>query len=448
MKIKENLKQRGIRTLLSLITVISIIFSLSACIFDTGTGVIHTKDEINAALTADGGAEREYSADYLLDWGVPRFDKNKFYRVEIIYKTLYVKELPEAVTLARGACELFLEHFYDEIDLTDKTSVTDALIACYVESIGDRYSFYRTAEEYAEYDTDMSGTFAGIGVTVQYNSLEDIMTVTSVSIGAGAHDAGILPGDIITKADGVSVKELGYQKTISAIRGKVGTRVKVTVDRDGTELTFDIERKQIVEETVTYSINDERIAYIVITDFKDNTYGQFKNAVDKAEEDGAVGIIYDLRGNPGGYLHSVVDMISYIVPKGTEIVSFSNGYGDPMKSNSDHDLSLPTVVICNEYTASAGELFTASMRDFGRGDGAFFESRIVGVKTFGKGVMQTTYPFSDKSAITLTVAYYNPPSGENYDGEGILPDHTVELTEDGDAQLDKAYDVMDELLGN
>ncbi len=435
---------RAMRILISFLTVISILISLSAC-----KQVIHTKDEIGAAMSAAVDTAKGSVAEYLDAWGVPSFSTNKLKIVESYYKGKYIKEIPNDLTLAKSTAELFLTYFYDELDLTDKTAVTDAVIACYVESIGDKYSFYRTAEEYDDYSTDMSGTFAGIGVTVQYSYIDETMTITAVTIGGGAYDAGMLAGDVITKADGVSVKELGYQKAINKIRGEEGTRVKVTVERDGQEITFDILRKQIVEQTVTYSIDENRIAYIVITDFKDNTFELFKTAIDNAERDGAVGIIYDLRGNPGGYLKAVVNMISYIVPKGVEIVSFSNNYMQPLSSNNEHIVSLPTVVLCDEYTASAGELFTAAMRDFGRGDNAFFTSKLVGVNTYGKGVMQSTYtPFHDGSSLTLTVAYYNPPSGENYDGIGIAPDYTVELTEEGDAQLDKAYEVMSELLSS
>lgn len=432
---------------LSLFAVIILLFTVVLAFSSCGKEeIIRSKEEIVASMTAEDDKSKSYVTSYLDDWGLPGFMKSKMKGIELIYRDYYVEDIPDAYTLATGTVQLFIEYFYDDIDLTSDNAVTDGLIACYVEMIGDPYSFYRTAEEYEDYDTDMSGKFAGIGVTVQYSYLDETMTVTSVTIGLGAEEAGILPGDLIVKANGVSVKELGYQKTISTIRGEIGTSVEVTVERDGTELTFNIIRKEIVEETVTYSIDENKIGYIVITDFKDITYSQFKKAIDFMVDEGAKGIIYDLRGNPGGYLVSVVDALSYIAPKGTNIVSFTNGYADPIKSNHPHTVSLPTVVLCNQYTASAGELFTAAMRDWG--EAGLFDVTIVGTKTYGKGVMQNSYTFTDGSAITLTVAYYNPPSGKNYDGIGIRPHDEVEIGENGDAQLDAAKAKIAEMINN
>ncbi len=434
------------RLLTVLLLLFSLAFILTSCKKEE---VIHTKEEITAAINAETDKDGKYASNYLDDWKFPGLNytyKSKIRSVETLYRDYFVKDLPDAYTMAKGTAELFLEHFYDDTDLKDPEAVTDGLIACYVRMTGDPYSFYRTAEEYDDYDTDMSGEFAGIGVTITYDYLEEKMTVTAVSSGGGADDAGILSGDVITKADGKLISELGYQKAISVIRGEEGTRVKITVDRGGEELEFEVERKHIVEETVTYEIDENKIGYIKITEFKEITFDQFKAAIDAMKASGAEGVVYDLRGNPGGYLRTVVDMISYIVPKGTEIVSFTNDYANPMKSTDSHTLDIPCAVICDGGTASAGELFTASMRDFGRGDGAFFESVIVGETTYGKGVMQNSYEFTDGSAITLTVAYYNPPSKVNYDGIGIKPDVEIADSDEGDPQLDKAIEEVTKLI--
>jgi carboxyl-terminal processing protease len=215
--------------------------------------------------------------------------------------------------------------------------------------------------------------------------------------------------------------------------------------RGDAELEFTITRKKVVEESVSYSIHENKIAYIKISSFKENTVKQFKDAIDDVVENGAVGIIYDLRSNPGGYLSTVVSMISMISPKGATIVSFSNDYGPPVKDSNHSSLELPTVVICNENTASAAELFTAAMRDFGD-TFEYFDVTLVGTKTFGKGIMQSTYLFTDDSSITLTVAFYNPPSGINYDGIGITPDVIVTESESGVAQLEAAYNEISKMI--
>ena len=443
MKTKFN--SNIIRTLLLVILTLILAISFVSCGEEEG---VLSKEAIAEAMAAETKTDRAHAVDYFDSWGIPysSFSRSKVLGTEILYRDYYVKDLPDNFTLAKTAVSLFLEYLYDETDLTNDAALTDALIICYVEAIGDPYSFYRTEEEFEDYDTDMSGSFSGIGVVVQYEYLTEIMTVTDVYIDSGAEDAGILPGDIIKKVNGTPSTELGYQKTVNQIRGEEGTRVNITVERDGQEITFEVVRKKVVEETVRYSLGEDKIGYIRITDFKTITYSQFKEAVDHMTENGAVGIIYDLRANPGGYLNVVLNMLDYIAPRGTTLVSFSDGYGDPIKASSNHIVKLPTVVLCNERTASAGELFTAAMRDFGVME--FFPVKTVGVKTFGKGVMQSTYNFTDGAAITLTVAYYNPPSGVNYDGVGIEPDIKSELLAEGDSQLDDAYTAMAGLLAN
>ncbi len=441
-------KRGGLAKAISLLLItVSLVIILVGCGGNEDL-VLKTKDEITAAISAEDNKKGMYAYDYIDDWGIPLFDKSKFKGTEIVYRDYYVEDLPDAYTMAKSTVELFLEYFYDKIDITDEDEITDGLIACYVQSVGDPYSFYRTADEFEDYDEDMSGEFAGIGVTVIYSYVEETMTVTAVSPGAGAQKAGILPGDLIIKADGVSVKELGYQKTISAIRGEIGTSVKVTVLRDGVEIDFDIVRQKIVEETVTYTIDENKIGYVTITEFKDVTYSQFKTAIDALEKEGVRGIIYDVRSNPGGYLHSVLDVLSYIIPKGEVLATFTNGYADPAKSDNKHTLLIPTVVVCDRYTASAGELFTSALRDYGTGEDRLFDVEIVGTRTFGKGIMQTSLTFTDGSALTLTVSYYNPPSGKNYHGEGITPTVTVENGTEGDAQMDAATAAVLELLAN
>ena len=424
------------RLFLSVILLLSMILMLFSC----GDETPKTKEEISAAMEAETDTDETYVSTYLSDWGLPKFVTMKMRGIEVVYRDHYVEDLPPAFELAKSTVSLFLEHFYDELDLYDEIAITDALIHCYVESIGDDYSSYRTGTEYNDYTTDMSGTFYGIGVTIQYNAIESTITVITVGVGSGAEDAGIKIGDRIIKADGFTVEDVGYNGFLNKVRGELGTRVKITVIREGEELEFDVERKKVVEESCTYAINEEKIAYITITDFKSNTADQFKDAIDQAEADGAVGIVYDLRSNPGGYLSAVVEMLSYIAPQGTELVSFSNDYADPIKAKGYHVLTLPSVVLCNEYTASGGELFTAAIRDFR--NAGMFRATIVGKTTFGKGIMQNTYEFTDGSAITMTVAYYNPPSRVNYHGVGVEPDITVEIGEGTDAQLTRAYEEL------
>ncbi len=439
MKTKPQLKK--ITSLLLLLALtISILFSFASCSSGIGgTDNPPSPEELLVTVSADCDREFDTVADYFDFWDFPKFSKSKLEALERLYRTKFVTELPSPIDKARAVGKHFIEYFYDGEEKSI-SETTDMLIYSFVETSGDRYSIYRTAEEYEEYDTNMSGSFVGIGVTVRYNSMTNEIVVESVTDGGGAKEAGILPGDYIVKVNGESVVTLGYDKAVSNIKGEPGTTVDVTVMRGSQEISFTITRKKIVEQTVSYKIEND-VAYIKVTSFKANTASQFKTAVDAALENNVKGIIYDLRDNHGGYLDTVLQMLDYIAPKGTVLASFTNDYMEPVYSKSSHIVTLPTVVICNGSTASAGELFTAGIRDFSKM--GLFKASLVGEKTFGKGIMQNTYLFSDNSSITMTVAYYNPPSGKNYHDEGIIPNVTVE---DESLQLTAAYEEIANLI--
>ena len=421
MKIKSSASR-----LLALVLLLSLLLCATACVFSPYSE--YTKEELVALMER---STREYDrvADYLNTWSFPRFDYRKLYLLEAVFSLYYYKDIPDAKTLARSVAELYLEYFYDESDRTDKTVNTDAYLICYTAAVGDKYAVYRTAEEYDDFDTDMSGSFVGIGVSVLYDPLTGIATVDEVIPDSPAEKAGIRGGDLIVSVGDLTVKEDGYDATLDAVQGEVGTPVTVTVDRDGTPLTFTMLRRALTDNTVRYEHDTEsNIGYVRITDFKDVTVGQFKMAIDALEALGVRGYVFDLRSNPGGYLRVVSEVVAYLSQKGSTVVSFDEDYGPPIVDEDEHEVNKPMVVITNRRTASAGEIFTAALRDL---KGAV----IVGDTTFGKGVMQSTFSLGDGSTITLTVSRYNPPSGVNFDGVGILPDLPVEEIEGGDAPL-------------
>ena len=356
----------------------------------------------------------------------------------------YVEDLGNPEDMARETATIYLENYHQKIDTADSEAVTEALIVSYIESFADRYTIYRSAPEYAEYDTEMSGTYYGIGVLVTRNE-DDVITVIEVYKESGAEAAGILAGDVIVAVAGKEVKEVGYETAVDLIRGEEHTTVDVTVLRDGTRINLEVERKRIVEKSVKYSIDENKIGYVEITSFKENTDELFKEAIDALEEAGAVGIIYDLRGNLGGYLTSVINALSYIAPDGATLATFSNNFAKEKKDNDPHEVTVPAVVICDYDTASAGELFTAALRDLEAVYG-HLDVTLVGETTRGKGVMQTTVTLSDKSTVTLTVAYYNPPSGENYHLSGIRPDIHLDSEATADEYLRRAYEEMNKLI--
>ena len=397
----------------------------------------------------------DYAADYMIKWGFPEFNKEKVTWAEQVFLLLYNYEggfsllkkdvLPRAAELAT----MFLADYYDTVDLTDKDAVADAIINCWVKLSGDPYAVYRLPTEADNYDTDMSGKFGGIGVIVEYNHQDRTIMVSEVLMNSPSEEVGLKVGDMVYAIDGKTVDELGYLDAIYYVRGEIGTAVNLTVLRDGEYMDFSIVRREITESSVSYRKTEEGYGYIKVTSFKDNTDEQFIAAVDALLSEGVTGMIFDMRDNLGGLVSSVVNMLSYILPSDLPVISYQYKnqaekfiYTDTDLTSSgesiDMALDLPMVVLCNEYTASAAEIFTSAVRDY-RNDGAL-SALTVGTLTFKKGIMQSGRVYPDGSSITLTVAYYNPPCGINYHGIGIKPDVTVEDNEEteADEQLNEA----------
>ena len=401
----------------------------------TLSGCFNTGDFSNdAVITPDSVVTRLDQ-----DERIPSFDTTAFANVELCFRTYYYTDLPENEILARDTVDAFFEFCYEKVDLSSKEKITRALIECYIYAIGDIYSFYRTSDELQNFNNDMSGSFVGIGVSVIRNNLENTILVTGVEIGSPAEKAGILPDDYIVAVNGERVSDIGNQEAVNKIRGEIDTPVTVTVLRGDEEITFEMIRARITETTVAYKfIEGTKTAYVSITGFKGNTQDQFKEAIDAIEAAGADSVIFDLCGNPGGYLSAVTSMLSYLVPTGTAIASFSNSKSPIYATDGssyepeDHILNIPSVVLCDSSSASASELFSAAMRDYD--DMGILKSTLVGEVTYKKGIMQSTLAFKDGSALTLTTALYNPPSGTNFHGVGVTPDIIMPSGSDYTAQ--------------
>ena len=445
---------------LLLVTVTAIIF-LSGCV--TRRHVATEGSEILEFASADleaGNKNYDYVLYYLRDWGFPDFDIQKIMWSEAIFQNYYVYNggLDTVLNHAAATAEYYVENYFDSIDRSDYKAVTDAVIDSYVRATGDPYSFYRTPEAADEFTADMSGKFGGIGVVVEYDHNAGTISISSVNIGSPAEAAGFAVGDMIIAVDGKSVEELGYLNAVYYVRGEIGTDVSITVLRDGKELTLTATRAEVVEKVVAYEITEDGYGYIAIAEFKSITYEQFVEAYDAVMAAEVKGIIFDLRNNPGGYVDSVCNTVSYILPTGNLIASCHYKMGDPNTlftkddvhpttgETFDSALTVPVVVLCNEYTASAGEIFTAVLRDYNKT--GLVTASVVGTTTYGKGIMQSSlyYSMSDMSTLTLTIAYYNPPSGKNYQDIGITPDITVENTETEDLQYEAAIRELERLI--
>ena len=467
---KSNLK-----TFLPRLSIALLIIIISASVLFTCTSTrAYTKEEINQNIASidDEDTRYNYVYLYLQSVGMPVFDTTKFYWAESVFGKWFNLDggLPDTAAHARMTAESFMSEYYDVIDRTDRAAVTDALITCYTEAVADPYSIYRIPEDSDDYNSDMSGKFGGIGVVIEYDHNAETLTVSSIYIDSPADKADFMVGDIIWAVDGKLVSDIGYLNAVYHVRGDAGTNVTITVKRQDELIDLVATRDVVEEKTVDYT-HDNGIGYIQVTSFKENTDEQFIDAINYMEEIGVRGVIFDMRGNPGGYLDTVCNMLSYLLPTGKKLVSYSykgrpteyyTSHDDPhptLKNDEgetvkiDHVINIPFIVICDEYTASAGEIFTSVIRDY-KNEGLLSAS-IVGKTTYGKGIMQSGFAYRDGSTITLTVAYYNPPSEVNYHLIGVSPDLNVEneigTDEDGkqyliDNQLSSAYEQLESLI--
>ena len=311
--------------------------------------------------------------------------------------------------------------------------LADGMALGAIYSLDDRYSAYFTAEEYSKVLDNNEGLGAGIGVDVTKHPDTGNIYVINVYNGSPAEAAGFKSGDSIVSVDGKNVADLGFDSAVALIGGKEGTVCKIGVLRDGEETVLEPVRGRYVMTSVYYHMIDT-VGYIQITDFNTATVAQFKDAVADVTDKGATSLIFDVRQNSGGTLDSVEKILDIILPEGDVVsATYKNGNKKVLFSSDKNEIDLPMTVLCNEKTASAAELFAAAIRDFGKG-------KLVGETTYGKGVMQRTFGLSDGSAVRLTIAYFNPPSGINFNGEGLTPDVSVELTDD----QDKYYYFLDD----
>lgn len=345
--------------------------------------------------------------------------------------------------------EIVRKNYFGEINETLlKTMVSDG----YAEGIGDRYSYYMTANEYADYKEEEKGNKGGIGVIAVYDSKNNNIYVSEVSENSPAQLQGIQKGDVITAVDSVKVSSSNYEELLGSLNGEKLTNVQVTFTHDGKSNTVSVARGYSAQ-TVYYSINNN-IGYIKITAFYGTTAEQLQEALKYMEKKDVTSVIFDVRNNSTGLIPDAVKCIDMLVPVATEgttaIATAIDKDGETVETftSDSNSSSLGMVVLINSNTSGAAELFACDLRDFG-------VAQLVGDKTAGNGTMQKIFELKDGSAISLTVARILPYKSESYNGVGIEPDHMVELTAEQFERLemlsldeDPQYKKAMSLLGN
>lgn len=331
-------------------------------------------------------------------------------------------------------------YLFDE----DTTKVEDWIYKGMMYGLNDPYTTYYTAEEYQKLSEDTEGEYHGIGVMISQNRSTGIITVIKVFKDTPAAEAGMRPGDVLYKVGDMEVTGMDMDILVKDyIKGKDGSEVALTVFRqdEGEYVDLKMERRNVTVQTVEYQMLEDHVGYIAVSQFDVVTADQFKAAVDDLEKQGMKKLLVDLRNNPGGVLDTVVGMLDYILPDDLMIegdkdlvrtnteatllvyMADKNGKGGQEYASDGHSLDIPMAVLVNGESASASEVFTGAMKDYGR-------ATVVGTKTFGKGIVQNLIPLDNGTAIKMTTAHYYTPSGFDLHGKGIEPDVEVELKEE------------------
>lgn len=331
------------------------------------------------------------------------------------------------------------------LDDIDKKELADGVYKGLLSGLNDPYSVYYTAEEYRELQESTEGTYCGVGAIVSQNAETGVITVIKIFENAPGDKAGMKDGDVIYKVEGKEVTGENIDKVVSKMKGEKGTKVNITVYRTSENKYIDLEitRDSVDVPTVSYKMLDKKmgIAYIQISQFDNVTYDQFMDAIKALKAKGMKAVIFDVRDNPGGVYDIVCNMLDELLPEGT-IVYTKDKYDKEEREMSDADcLDIPMVVLQNENSASASEIFAGAIQDYGVG-------KIIGTQSFGKGIVQTILPLPDGTAVKITIAKYYTPKDKNIHGKGITPDIDIQQDQstEVDEQLLKAQEVIKEML--
>ncbi|HCI23668.1 MAG TPA: S41 family peptidase [Lachnospiraceae bacterium] len=336
------------------------------------------------------------------------------------------------------------QYFWQDVD---ESTLEEGVYKGLLESLDDPYSVYYTHDELVQLQQQTEGIYYGIGAYISQDNEMGYVRVSKIIKNTPAEASGLQQDDYIYKVDGEDMQGKDSSYVVSKIKGEAGTKVTITVVREGATdpIDIEVERQKIESPTVEYQMLDNDMAYIQITEFDLVTTEQFEQAYKQAQADGMKGLILDLRSNPGGNLSTVCDIARMILPKGL-IVYTEDKYGKREEYTCDgaNQIKVPLVVLTNGYSASASEILAGAVKDYGIGT-------LVGTTTYGKGIVQKVINLSDGSAVKLTVSNYFTPNGNNIHKIGIDPDVEVEFDAEQykngvDNQLEKAKEVLAGLM--
>ena len=330
----------------------------------------------------------------------------------------------------------------------DEEKMINGALEGYVEALGDEYTEYLTEQEVTDLMQDVNGEYVGIGVYIAQNTETNGILVVGVIEDSPAHKAGILAGDTIKKVDGKEYKAEELTSASNEMKGAEGTKVKVTIEREGKEFDLDIIRQLIKFKYVSSEKLENNIGYIRISSFEGECSKEFKKAYNDLKSQGIKSLIIDLRNNGGGLVPQSLAIAEMIVPKGEKILITVDKEGKEEVSYSKEEpiVDVPIVLLVNEYTASASEILTAAIKEN-------VDCKVIGTKTYGKGIIQGIFLFDDqKTGLKITMQEYFTPKHNKLHKIGIEPDEKIELPvewqghitveREYDNQLDRAVEIL------
>ena len=320
------------------------------------------------------------------------------------------------------------------IEEADMEKAEDAAATAMIDSLGDRWSYYLSAADYATHKEQVENAYVGIGITISPEENGQGFLILAVQKDSGAEAAGLLAGDIITSAESQDVRGMTTAQLRDIIRGKEGTSVSLEITRDSEVLRVKVTRMQILTEVVRYEMLENSIGLIAISNFDARCADETIAAIEALREQGAQALIFDVRNNPGGYATELVKVLDYLLPEGDLFRTLDYAGRETVDKSDASFLDMPIAVVCNEDSYSAAEFFPAAIQEYGAGT-------IVGMPTCGKGYFQYTYELSDGSAVGLSAGKYFTPSGKSLIGTGIQPDVVVEVDDETRAKI--AYGTLD-----
>lgn len=318
-----------------------------------------------------------------------------------------------------------LENLIQEryIGEADGEAMEDAAAAAMVKATGDRWSYYIPASQYEAHKEQSENAYVGIGITIQQAEDGSGFLIVMVNQNGPAQEAGIQVNDLLIAVEDQDVREMTADQVRELIRGEAGTKVSLTVMRQGEHQTLAVERRRIESAVATGQMLTDGIGLVKISNFDERCASESIAAVQKLQQEGAKKIIFDVRNNPGGYAEELVKLLDYLLPEGDLFRSVSYDGTEKVDSSDADCLDMPMAVLINGSSYSAAEFFAAALQEYQA-------ATIVGEPTVGKGVYQTTISLGDGSAVALSTGKYFTPKGNSLTDVGVIPDVRVDVDEE------------------